>query len=305
MPQEQYLHANNIRLCYDEFGDKNNPAVVLIMGLGTQMISWPVPFCEALAAEGFRVIRFDNRDIGLSEKMESLPMPNIPWSVFLSKLGLPVKAPYSLDDMAADTVALMDRLDLYKAHIVGASMGGMIAQLVAANHGDRVSSLTSIMSSSGRRGLPGASKEIIAEMRKRAFRKGKPPVEESVRFWRMIGSTKYKDSDEVLAQKVIASNERSYYPEGYTRQLLAIMANGSRVEKLKLIDAPSLIIHGRDDPLVPLECGIDTARHIPNSHLEVIDGMAHDFPSALVPIMVELISEHLRHARVSEDMSFE
>lgn len=287
------LIANNLKLEYDEFGSQDHPAMLLIMGLGTQMTAWPVPLCRALANSGFRVIRFDNRDIGLSQKLEHAPAPGMMAYALNRYLGLPVKAPYALADMAADAVGVMDALDLPSAHVVGASMGGMIAQHVASGHPDRVRSLTSIMSSSGKPGLPQANPKVSRHLLARP----KSPDREAlltylVKGMRMRESPAYRATDEELLNLMERSIDRSYYPAGFSRQLAAIVADGSRVALLKAIEAPTLVVHGDADPLVPLACGVDTASHIPYSRLEVIEGMGHDLPSRLVPRLAQLIGEH-------------
>ena len=289
---EQYVKANGVRLAYDSFGDKDNPPLILIMGLGTQMIAWPDELCKGLAQQGFYVVRFDNRDIGLSEKMENAHIPKASRLMLLSKLRLPIRVPYTLNDMARDVIGLMDSLGMSRAHIVGASMGGMIGQIVAALFPQRILSFTSIMSSSGDRKLPGARQDIVMDMARRAMGMDAVTMESSIALWRKIGSPDYQPSDEELAARITRSMERSNYPEGYSRHLAAIIANGSRVELLKKITAPTLVIHGKDDALVPVECGIDTAKHIRGSRLEVIVGMGHDLPGELVPTFVQLISEH-------------
>ena len=289
---EQYVKANGVRLAYDSFGDKGNPPLILIMGLGTQMIAWPDELCTGLAQQGFYVVRFDNRDIGLSEKMENAHIPKASRLMLLSKLRLPMRVPYTLNDMARDVIGLMDSLGMSRAHIVGASMGGMIGQIVAALFPQRILSFTSIMSSSGDRKLPGARQDIVMDMARRAMGMEAVTMEGTIALWRKIGSPGYQPSDEELAARITRSMERSNYPEGYSRHLAAIIANGSRVDLLQKITAPTLVIHGKDDALVPVECGIDTAKHIRGSRLEVIVGMGHDLPGELVPTFVQLISEH-------------
>jgi pimeloyl-ACP methyl ester carboxylesterase len=299
---ESYIKANGIRLAYEEFGSPTAPAIVLIMGLGTQMISWPLSLCNGLAAAGYRVIRFDNRDIGLSEKMENAHIPRAPSMMLRTTLGLPLKVSYTLDDMAEDVIGLMDALGLDQAHLVGASMGGMIGQIATARHAHRVLSFTSIMSSSGDPRLPGASRKVVRTMVKRSLGIEKPNLENTMAFQRMIGSPGYPESDEQLKKKVLDSVQRSLYPEGYSRHLAAIMASGSRVKLLKTITVPTLVIHGRDDALVPLECGIDTARHIPDARLEIIDGMGHNLPETLVPLLLELIEVHVGQDGVTSSL---
>jgi pimeloyl-ACP methyl ester carboxylesterase len=294
---EKYINANGIDLAYDEFGDPDDPVMLLIMGLGTQMIAWPENFCAGLAACGYRVIRFDNRDIGLSQKMEQAPTPNIIKVAAFSRLGLPLKVPYKLYDMAQDVIGLLDALDIRSAHIIGASMGGMIAQLVAGYFPFRVLSLTSIMSTSGCKSLPGADRKITLHMIRRPASADAQALQDyAMRTWRLIGSPAYQPTDDVLREKLSLSYNRSYYPAGHTRQMAAIMASGDRVSVLKKIIAPTLVIHGKADPLVPVSGGIDTARLIHGAKLKIIDGMGHDLPQPLLPQFVELISSHANAA---------
>ena len=287
---EKYINANGIDLAYEEFGDPKDPVMLLIMGLGTQMTGWPVDFCTGLAAHGYRVIRFDNRDIGLSQKMDSLPTPRILKVMLFSRLKLPLTLPYTLDDMANDVVGLLDALNIESAHIVGASMGGMIAQLVAGHFPFRVLSLTSIMSTSGRKSLPGPDRNIALHMLRRPVKAdAKLMHEHAMRTWRLIGSPAYPPTDEALSEKLNDSYQRSYYPAGHSRQMVAIMAGGDRTRVLKKIVAPTLVIHGKADPLVPVSGGVDTAQLIPGATLELIEGMGHDLPDELLPQFVELI----------------
>ena len=208
-----------------------------------------------------------------------------------SALGLPIRAAYTLEDMASDTVGLMDALNIDQAHLVGASMGGMIGQIVAASYGHRLLSFTSIMSSSGDRKLPGARRDVTATMVKRSLGIEKPTLENTMAYWRLIESPGYPASDTELRKKIETSIERSFYPQGYSRHLAAIMASGSRVKLLKRITVPTLVIHGKDDALVPVECGIDTARHVRGAQLEVIAGMGHNLPEPLVPKFIDLIAD--------------
>ena len=294
---EQYLTANGLRLAYDEFGNPDDPAMLLIMGLGTQMIGWPEDFCEQLAARGYRVIRFDNRDIGLSDKMEADRAPNPLKLAAYARLGLSMKVPYTLYDMAKDAVGVLNALDISAAHVVGASMGGMIAQLMAGVYPFRVLSLTSVMSTSGCRTLPGADPKISLHMVRRPSSGDRDELlDYSMRTWRLIGSPAYPPTDAALEAKILRSFERSFYPPGHRRQMAAIMASGDRVDVLKKIMAPTLVIHGTDDPLVPVEGGIDTANHVPNAKLELIDGMGHDLPTPLIPTFVDLIGSHADEA---------
>ncbi len=286
--------ANGINIVYDEFGDPKDPAILLIMGLGTQMIAWPVPFCQALADRGFRVVRFDNRDIGLSTKFENAPPVNVPAAFARALIGRPVTAPYKLDDMAADAVGLMDALGIDRAHVVGASMGGMIAQIVAAKYPERTRSLISIMSSSGNPKLPAAkAKATAALLAPRPDGKDRERVvKHGMKVYRTIGSPGFPTSDTELRAKIELAADRSYYPAGVGRQMIAILASGSRVDLLPTVKAPTLVLHGADDPLVPVEAGMDTAKLIPGAELKIIPGMGHDLAPGLVPILSEAIAEH-------------
>ena len=290
--------ANGIEIAYDDRGNRSDPAVVLVMGLATQMIAWPEAFCDGLAARGFRVVRFDNRDVGLSTKFDAAPSVDL--GAVLQRLiaGEKLNPPYDLTDMAGDTVGLMDRLAIEKAHVVGASMGGMIAQVVAAKYPTRVRSLVSIMSSSGDPGLPQAKPEAMA-----AITQARPDgsdrelaIQHGMKIYKAIGSPGYPTPDEELRAKVGAAFDRSYYPVGIGRQFAAILANGSRVEMLKRLSVPTLVLHGADDPLVPVEAGRHTAASIPGSSLTVIPGMGHDIAAGLIPVLVEAIAAHCRKA---------
>ena len=291
------IKANGIRLAYDEFGDKSDSAILLVMGLGAQMIAWPEDFCQLLAAEGYRVIRFDNRDIGLSHKFDGLAPPHIVKSMLFSRLGFSLNTPYTLADMVDDSVGVLDSLNIDKAHIVGASMGGMICQLMAANYPNRVLSLTSIMSTSGHRSLPGPGLKVLKLM---ATRSNSDPenhdteayIVDSMAFWRVIGSPGYMPSDEQLRDKISRSYHRSYYPAGYGRQLAAISASGDRVSQLQTIKMPTLVIHGNADVLVPVKSGIHTASLIKGARLEIFEGMGHDFPQPLFNDFAQLIHEN-------------
>jgi proline iminopeptidase len=222
--------------------------------------------------------------------------PNLIWTMFKARLGLPLGVGYTLSDMAADGIGLLDALGIEKAHVVGASMGGMIVQLMAANHAERLLSMTSIMSSSGARGLPGARADI-----QRGFMVRRPPDasrDEAVAFGaELVKSFSYPDParpEDAHAEMAGIAFDRGYYPVGSRRQLLAIIADGSRVERLKTIRTPTLVIHGGVDPLVPMECSEDIARHVPGARLEIIDEMAHDLPPSQLGRMVDLISDHTK-----------
>ena len=286
------IRANGIDLFYEDFGDPGHPLVLLIMGLGAQLIFWPDAMVEGLVARGFRVVRYDNRDVGRSTHLTHLRTPSrLRYAAAL--MGLPSGMPYRLRDLATDAVALLDALGVAKAHLVGASMGGMIAQIVAAEHPDRVLSLTSIMSSSGRRGLPGPVPELRDMlMKRRPTASRDEAIAAGVRVYKAIGAPTGGRTAEELNDLIARAYDRGFDPGGSARQLGAIIADGSRVERLKRIAAPTLVIHGDADPLVPLAAGRDTAAHIPGARLEVIPGMGHDMPPSVVPQITALIADH-------------
>lgn len=294
MPQ---ITANGISIEYEDHGKADDPALLLVMGLGAQLTLWPIELVEALVNRGFRVIRYDNRDIGLSHKMHGAKAPGILRLVLMNRLGLKPRVPYTLSDMAADGVGLLDALGIERAHIVGASMGGMIAQLVAAEHPERTASLTSIMSTTGNRKLPPAQKEAIKVLTTR------PPsddeevlVAHGIRVAHTIGSPGYRPDADRLTARVREGVRRSYYPAGLPRQLAAIIADGDRRARLKAVTAPTLVIHGEDDPLVPLAGGLDTAESIPGAQIATIPGMGHDLPLELVDRIADLIASHAHAA---------
>lgn len=288
------LSANGLQLEVETLGDPAHPAILLIMGLGMQLLAWPDEFCLTLVDAGYYVIRFDNRDIGLSSKLDAARV-NIPLSAMRYWLRLPLRAPYRIDDMAADAVGVLDALGIGKAHVVGASLGGMIAQNVAANWPDRCLSLTSIMSSSGDRRLPKASLKVTRLLLARP--PGKAPlekrVEHFVRLFRALGGPGFPAADEVLRERLTRSLQRSYYPPGTGRQLLAIVASGDRSPLLRKIARPTLVLHGDADPLLPVAHGVDCARKIPGATLQRIPGMGHDLPPGVLPILSAAILAHI------------
>ena len=288
------VKANNIDIYYEDTGPADAPVILLVMGLGTQMIAWPDELIQGLVARGFRVIHYDNRDIGLSQRMDGAPAGNLIWALMATKFGLPIRTAYTLTDMAKDGIGLLDALGVKKAHIVGASMGGMIVQLMAAKHPEKVLSMTSIMSSSGAPALPGPT----ADLRRRMLvkRPDNPTREEAVVFGsETLKAISYADPtrpDTAFADMAGRAFDRGYYPIGIRRQVLAIIADGSRVTRLKTIKAPTLVVHGGADPLVPKQGSEDIVRHIPGARLEIIEEMAHDLPPSQVGRMVELIAGH-------------
>ena len=288
------MQANGVSLCYEAAGDPAGTPIVLIMGLGMQLVDWPDEFVEGLADQGFYVVRFDNRDSGLSSKLDHLGRPNLVWLWMKSMLHLPLAGPYSLEDMVDDTLGLMDGLGLRKAHIVGVSMGGMIAQLLAATHPERVLSLTSIMSSSLRRSLPGPSARVRRLLLRPPARTRDGTVRQVMDVFKAVGSPSYPTPERHLRSRIERSVDRNVSPGGVQRQIAAIAATGELVERLAHIQAPTLVIHGAADQLVPLACGVDSARCIPDARLEVIEGMGHDLPAALIERLLALIDVHTR-----------
>ncbi len=285
------ITANGITLNYEDRGPADAPVMLLVNGFGSTMMSWPADFMEGLKARGYRVIRYDNRDAGKSEKLTGLP--SVIQVIAALKEGRQPETPYTLADMAADGIGLMDALDIAKAHVVGVSMGGMIVQNMAIHHADRLHSVTSVMSTTGNYDLPPASEAAMAALT------AVPPSEEreAVIAHRMAGrrifeSPAYPKTDEELYRLVAAEYDHMYYPEGSIRQYAAIVADGSRVERLKKVRVPFLVIHGKADPLLRPEGGMDTAKAVPGARLELIDGMGHDLPTELCARMVQLISDH-------------
>ena len=291
--------ANGITLEAETFGDPKHPAIVLIMGLGCQLVVWPVSLCEALANAGFYVVRFDNRDIGLSEKIKGERDPQFFKNILRSKLGLKVHAPYKLADMARDTLGLMDTLGIQRAHIVGLSMGGMIAQTLALDHAERCLSLTSIMSSSNNPRLPSASLKVQKRLVRRPKSKERDAlIDHGAETWMVLASPHAIPSEAERRMLATLSVDRSIYPRGYIHQLLAILASGSRHKRLPEIKLPTLVIHGEDDPLVPVAAGYEQSKLIPGAKIEVLKHMGHDLPTPLLPRIATLIIQHAQAATV-------
>jgi proline iminopeptidase len=294
MPQ---AYANRIHLEYERFGDENAPVIILIMGLGMQMIAWPDQFCEMLVSRGFGVIRFDNRDIGLSKKFNNRPTPGPLASVLRDVFGLrPKKLAYTLTDMANDVIGLMDFLNIAKSHIVGASMGGMIAQIVTAENPDRVISLTSIMSSSGHRRMQRPKwrdlNMLFSRRRPGDTASREEQVDYLVHVMNVIGSPGSPYDETALRDMIERALERSADFDGTLRQSAAIAASGSRREILQKIVVPTLVVHGKKDILVPPLAGFDTVMHIRGAKAEFIDDMGHDLPQHLWPRLVGAIAQH-------------
>lgn len=290
------IESNGIQLAYDVQGKAEGETIVLIAGLGLQLISWPDKFCETLVKQGFRVVRFDNRDSGLSSKMSHFGKAHPHLAMFKPLFQMPMFSSYTLYDMARDTIGLMNALGIEKAHIVGTSMGGMIAQIIAARYPDRMLTMTSIMSTSGRPGLPGPSMAASTAMLSTPSnpRDFASVVEYYVHLFQILGSPAYPTPEAVLRQRIMQSVRRNPSISGTSRQMMAVASTGDLVAQLRTIRAPALIIHGTDDPLVPVACGRDSARWIPNAILHEIEGMGHDIPPQLEVPIANLIASHCR-----------
>jgi pimeloyl-ACP methyl ester carboxylesterase len=288
---EERADVGAVELVYEKIGDPSDPPLLLVMGLGMQLIHWDRELCELFAERGFHVIRFDNRDAGLSTKVKG-PVPNM----MRVMAGLPTRVPYLLEDMAADTFGLLDHLGIERAHVVGTSMGGMTAQTMAIRQPERVLSLASMLSTTGDRRVGTPKLRVWSLLMRRAPKDRDGYVRYFARVFRMIGSPQYRVDDERIRELAAATYDRCHYPAGTARQLAAIMASGSRTEALRKLDVPAVVIHGESDPLVPLRGGIATARAIPGAELITIPGMGHDMPRELWPTFVDAIAKNTERA---------
>lgn len=290
------LNANGLRIAFDTAGDPKAVPLLLVHGVGMQLTAWPEEFVEGLVDLGFYVIRFDNRDCGLSTKFEQAGTPHLGLADLKRRLGWPLRPIYRLEDMAEDALGVLSALGVARAHVVGVAMGGMVAQILAAQYPQRILSLTSIMSSSGRRGLPGPTAKVRKALARRPPSGADPEavIEHWVSLLREIGSPSYPTPEKQLRKRVARSLRRCYCPSGNARQMLAVAAAGDRSAQLAAITAPALVIHGAADPLVPPACGIDTAERIPGARLEIIEGMGHDLPPQLHERLLALIDAHAR-----------
>lgn len=296
------IRANGIDIEVEDTGadgsQAQRPVVMLVMGLGMQLIAWPPALVQALVDAGFRVIRHDNRDIGLSQYFDHLGEPNVLWETIKVRLGLRPRAPYLLQDMAQDALGVLDTLGVQQAHVVGVSMGGMIAQRMALAAPQRCLSLTSIMSSSGARGLPEARPPVVRALLSRPAVPGKDAIiDHYIKLFRIIGSPGFPVEEQLLRERIAWGLERSYHPAGSTRQLVAIAADtGHRARELANLRVPTLVVHGKDDPLVPYACGVDTARRIPGARLVGVGGMGHDLAPGVVERVLQPLIPHLHAA---------
>jgi pimeloyl-ACP methyl ester carboxylesterase len=294
------IRANGINIEYDVHGPADGEPLLLVMGLGAQMTRWAPEFVAEFTKKGYRVIRFDNRDVGLTQKFDEAGPGDVAAIMAARMAGKPVNAAYNLDDMAADAAGLLDALGIAKAHIVGASMGGMIAQMVAANHPGKVLSLTSIMSTTGNPGLPPAKPEAMAILMSRPESDDMEYLaDRAVTSQKVIGSPAYPADDAEIRARSIEDYKRSFHPVGFTRQIAAVMASGDRRAAVATITAPTVVIHGVDDPLVPVEGGRDTAATIKGATLVEIPGMGHDLPPPLYPQVVAAVESVAKKARVT------
>ena len=285
---EQTAKVGELEICYETFGATSAPPLLLIMGLASQMLMWDDAFCEQLAARGFRVIRFDNRDIGHSTLMRGAIIPSR-WQLLRRNAR---GAAYTLDEMAADCVGLLDHLKIRAAHVVGASMGGMIAQLVAINHPDRVLSLVSIMSTTGNPRVGKPQPKMMMRLMRKARREREAYIEDHIDTFRAIGSPAYDFEEEYKRERAARLFERGIYPAGSSRQLAAIVSAPDRTEALNAVRAPTTVVHGDADPLVDVSGGRATAEAIPGARLVIFPGMGHDLPRALWPEIIDAIVEN-------------
>ena len=284
--------ANGIDLCYQTFGDATRPTILLVMGLGTQMLGWDEVFCTQLANRGYHVIRFDNRDIGKSTWFDHEEIPSPVGLIAKMAIGLKPKVPYTLKDMADDAIGLLDALGIAKAHVVGASMGGMIGQQMAIDHPDRLLTLTSIMSTTGDPKVPSAKPEATALLT------AKPAADEEafIGFYRhlmkVLRAGDFPEDEALDEPRGRAAWKRGYHPAGSGRQLAAIIASGNRTKALADVRVPTLVIHGRPDPLVRVEGGVATAAAIPGAKLIVLERMGHALPLSMWGTVIDAVVAH-------------
>jgi pimeloyl-ACP methyl ester carboxylesterase len=298
------VKANGIRIEYDSFGTRDGAPILLIAGLGEQLIDWTVPFCEILAAKGFWVIRFDNRDVGLSSHFTEASVPDLTAVATASARGALPDLPYTLHDMADDAVGLLDAVEIEQAHIVGRSLGGMIAQLIASEHRERTLSLTSIMSTSGNPALPPSTPKAMAVWTQHPPHPSQDEqgfLDHRVRAARVLSSPGFPFNEAAQRAQAIAAVKRAYNPAGFARQLAAFLASGDHRARLRTIAARTLVIHGADDPVFPLEAGQDTAANVPGAEFTVFEGMGHEIPCCLYESIAQAIEQHANFERYDYD----
>jgi pimeloyl-ACP methyl ester carboxylesterase len=295
MPQ---LRANGIDIEYESFGRERDPLILLIMGLAAKLVFWPQSFCEGLAAKGFRVVRFDNRDIGKSTHFTHLAPPGFRQLFEEVTVGRTPEAPYGLTDIANDALGVMSALGVERAHIVGGSMGGMIAQLIAINHPERTKSLTSIMSTTGRRDLPPGDPAALAELSKGPASLSRADlIENGINVRHTLAGPGFPESEaEIRALVERVADRAPYDPDGVARQWAAVVVAAPRSLLLKNVRCPALIVHGDSDPLFPVAVGKDAAESIPGAELFIVPGMGHGVPRSLAPVLVERIGDFVLKA---------
>ncbi|WP_020410771.1 alpha/beta fold hydrolase [Hahella ganghwensis] len=300
-PEEKFLTANGIELCYEEMGDPSGEPLLMIMGLGTQMTAWPPELLEPMLEEGYRIIRFDNRDIGKSEELDFHMKVPAPIAYLRTKIGLEIDAPYLLHDMAADAVALLKALDITEAHVLGISMGGMIAQLVE-NHADiSVKSLSLLMTSNNHPKLPSPDLNTLWRINGGGVRghDQKSALKRGIAFWETVKSPGFPTPRDRVLQRIARDFQRSYRPMGVVRQMRAIMATGSIEDYSRNIQSPSLILHGSADPLVKPKAAHWLKDNIPHAVLDIIPGWGHDLPLPLLSKLAHKITSHMKHSSQS------
>ncbi len=283
---ECFAGANGLALCYEELGEPEDPTLLLVMGLGAQLVAWPDALCDGFAARGFRVVRFDNRDAGRSTHLHDAPRPDVRAAL----RGDVSSAAYTLSDLAGDTAGLLDALQVERAHVLGASMGGMVAQVLAIEHPERVASLTSVMSTTGSRGVGGATSEALAVLTQPPVRSREEYVEQSIAGSRIIGSPGFEIDEDAARQRVGLAFDRGYDPLGVGRQLVAVLASPDRTTGLAGVAVPTLVWHGDADPLIDVSGGRATAAAVPDAELEVVEGMGHDLPVQIWGPLVERVT---------------
>jgi pimeloyl-ACP methyl ester carboxylesterase len=292
--EARMIASNSVTLCCDTFGDPSHPALVLVMGLGAQMISWDEDFCAALAAHGLRVVRFDNRDIGKSTHLDAAGVPNTMALMAKGALGLKLNVPYTLLDMARDTAGLMDALGIQRAHVAGASMGGGIAQEMAIHMPERLLTLMSIMSSTGDPGLPPPTADALSLLFKPAPKDREAYLVHHAKMLRILRGPHFGEDIVPDAERAARNFERGLNPPGVARQFAAILASGNRTPALTRITTPTLVIHGDADPLIRVAGGRATAAAITGAKLEILPGMGHTLPRPLWPRIIDVMANHCR-----------
>jgi pimeloyl-ACP methyl ester carboxylesterase len=288
---EQFAKIGDVEIAYETLGDPSGPPMLLVMGLGMQLIHWDDELCAQFVDRGFHVIRFDNRDAGLSTQIRA-PVPNLRRAF----AGLTFRTPYLLGDMANDTFGLLDHLEIEAAHVVGVSMGGMIAQTMAIERPERVLSLASIMSTTGERRVGRPKLRLWGMMMRKAPDDRDAYIEYFLRLFRAIGSKRYPVDEAFIREEAAMTYDRAHTPAGTGRQLGAIIASGDRTERLRGVRVPTVVVHGKVDPLVPFRGGAATARAIPDARFVAIDGMGHDLPRQVWPTIVEAVADNTARA---------